>query len=64
MGVDVATGEGLDPGMAGIYDNYLVKKQILQRWALLPLTLLCSAGACAHGAPIFQRACVRSAQDG
>lgn len=34
VGVDVATGEGLDPAMAGIFDNYIVKKQILQRWVL------------------------------
>lgn len=32
VGVDIGTGEGLDPSMAGIFDNYLVKKQIIQRW--------------------------------
>lgn len=29
VGLDVATGEALDPKTAGIYDNYIVKKQIL-----------------------------------
>eukprot|EP00798_Chlamydomonas_sp_ICE-L_P009744 gene9744-7619_t len=30
VGLDVATGEPFDPVMAGIYDNYIVKKQIIQ----------------------------------
>lgn len=30
VGLDVATGEPLDPSLSGIYDNYIVKKQILQ----------------------------------
>ena len=29
VGLDVATGEPLDPATAGIFDNYIVKKQIL-----------------------------------
>lgn len=30
VGFDTATGEPFDPVMAGVYDNYIVKKQILQ----------------------------------
>lgn len=30
VGLDVVTGEPLDPRLSGIYDNYIVKKQILQ----------------------------------
>lgn len=30
VGLDVVTGEPLDPALSGIYDNYIVKKQILQ----------------------------------
>lgn len=40
VGVDVATGEGLDPRLAGIYDNYLVKKQILQSAPVVSSQLL------------------------
>lgn len=40
VGVDVATGEGLDPGMAGIFDNYIVKKQILQSAPVVASQLL------------------------
>lgn len=29
VGLDVATGEPMDPKLAGVYDNYLVKKQIV-----------------------------------
>lgn len=29
VGLDVATGEPLDPKLTGIYDNYLVKRQII-----------------------------------
>jgi T-complex protein 1 subunit zeta len=29
VGFDIATGEPLDPQMAGIYDNYIVKRQII-----------------------------------
>ncbi|GAB4818503.1 hypothetical protein N2152v2_005549 [Parachlorella kessleri] len=40
VGVDVATGEGLDPAMAGIFDNYIVKKQILQSAPVVASQLL------------------------
>ncbi len=29
VGLDVATGEAMDPKIAGIYDNYCVKRQII-----------------------------------
>lgn len=29
VGFDIATGEPLDPQMAGIYDNFIVKRQII-----------------------------------
>ena len=32
VGLDLSTGEPADPHLAGILDNYCVKKQILQRW--------------------------------
>ncbi len=40
MGLDVATGEALDPVLSGIYDNYLVKKQILQSSPVIASQLL------------------------
>ena len=30
VGLDVVSGEPLDPTLSGIYDNYIVKKQIMQ----------------------------------
>lgn len=30
VGLDVSTGEAFDPKMEGVYDNYIVKKQIIQ----------------------------------
>lgn len=32
IGLDVSTGEALKPADAGIYDNYNVKKQIINSW--------------------------------
>lgn len=29
VGLDVATGEPLDPALSGIYDNLIVKRQII-----------------------------------
>lgn len=40
MGLDVSTGEPLDPVLSGIYDNYLVKKQILQSSPIIASQLL------------------------
>ncbi len=40
VGLDVSTGEALDPAMAGIFDNYLVKKQILQSAPVVASQLL------------------------
>lgn len=40
MGLDVATGEAIDPVVAGIFDNYLVKKQILQGAPIVASQLL------------------------
>lgn len=36
VGLDVATGEPADPHLGGVLDNYVVKRQILQRWGTLP----------------------------
>lgn len=40
VGLDISTGEPLDPQMAGIYDNYLVKKQIIQSAPVIASQLL------------------------
>lgn len=32
VGLDVTTGEALKPADAGIYDNYVVKRQIINSW--------------------------------
>ena len=40
VGLDVATGEPIDPMLAGIFDNYLVKKQILQGAPIVASQLL------------------------
>ena len=34
VGLDVGSGEPADPHLGGIFDNYLVKRQILQRCAV------------------------------
>ena len=31
VGLDVASGEPADPHLSGVLDNYIVKRQILQR---------------------------------
>ena len=40
VGLDVATGEPLDPTLSGIYDNYIVKRQILQSAPIITSQLL------------------------
>ncbi|EFJ43772.1 chaperonin complex component [Volvox carteri f. nagariensis] len=40
VGFDVSTGEPMDPSTAGVYDNYLVKRQILQSAPVLAGQLL------------------------
>ena len=40
MGIDVTTGEAVDPTLVGIYDNYLVKKQIIQSAPIIASQLL------------------------
>mmetsp|Transcript_3784 Transcript_3784/g.10894 ORF Transcript_3784/g.10894 Transcript_3784/m.10894 type:complete len:533 (-) Transcript_3784:196-1794(-) len=40
VGLDVDTGEACDPTLAGIFDNYLVKKQILQGAPVIASQLL------------------------
>ncbi|KXZ49961.1 hypothetical protein GPECTOR_18g119 [Gonium pectorale] len=40
VGLDIATGEPMDPSTAGVYDNYLVKRQILQSAPVLAGQLL------------------------
>lgn len=32
VGLDLSSGEALKPADAGIYDNYIVKKQIVNSW--------------------------------
>ena len=32
LGLDVNSGEALKPADAGIFDNYVVKKQIINSW--------------------------------
>jgi len=32
VGLDLSTGEALKPTDAGVYDNYNVKKQIINSW--------------------------------
>lgn len=40
VGLDIATGEPLDPATAGIYDNYCVKRQIIQSAPVIASQLL------------------------
>jgi len=40
VGLDVSTGEPLDPTLSGIYDNYIVKRQILQSAPIITSQLL------------------------
>ncbi|KAJ8678940.1 hypothetical protein QAD02_014727 [Eretmocerus hayati] len=40
VGLDVSSGEALDPVTAGIYDNYIVKKQILNSCTVIASNLL------------------------
>lgn len=40
VGVDVSTGEALDPVAAGIYDNFIVKRQIIQSAPIITSQLL------------------------
>lgn len=40
VGLDISTGEPLDPQMAGIFDNYLVKKQVIQSAPVIASQLL------------------------
>ena len=40
MGIDIATGDPTDPTLLGIYDNYLVKKQIIQSAPIIASQLL------------------------
>lgn len=39
-GIDVATGEAADPHLAGVFDNYLVKRQIIQSAPIVASQLL------------------------
>lgn len=32
IGLDITTGEAMKPSDAGIFDNYNVKKQIINSW--------------------------------
>lgn len=40
VGIDVTTGDPIDPMIVGIYDNYLVKKQIIQSAPIIASQLL------------------------
>lgn len=35
VGLDINSGEVLKPAEAGIYDNFIVKKQIINSWLVL-----------------------------
>jgi hypothetical protein len=50
IGLDLASGEPMVPADAGIFDNYIVKKQIINSWykerlsnSVMPLTIFVSA---------------------
>lgn len=47
VGLDVASGEPADPHLNGVLDNYIVKRQILQRWAPQRCSASAAAVACA-----------------
>eukprot|EP01026_Neomeris_dumetosa_P069963 TRINITY_DN69468_c0_g1_i4.p1 TRINITY_DN69468_c0_g1~~TRINITY_DN69468_c0_g1_i4.p1 ORF type:complete len:556 (-),score=65.64 TRINITY_DN69468_c0_g1_i4:180-1847(-) len=40
VGLDISTGEPCDPVMSGVYDNYIVKKQIIQSAPVIASQLL------------------------
>lgn len=40
VGLDISSGEALDPKAAGIYDNYIVKKQIINSCTIIASNLL------------------------
>lgn len=40
VGLDVVTGEPMDPVTVGVYDNYIVKRQMLQSAPVLAGQLL------------------------
>eukprot|EP01023_Acetabularia_acetabulum_P032782 TRINITY_DN3062_c0_g1_i1.p1 TRINITY_DN3062_c0_g1~~TRINITY_DN3062_c0_g1_i1.p1 ORF type:complete len:532 (-),score=99.96 TRINITY_DN3062_c0_g1_i1:264-1859(-) len=40
VGLDISTGEPFDPMMAGVYDNYIVKKQMIQSAPVIASQLL------------------------
>ena len=40
VGVDVTTGEPFDPAVAGVYDNFIVKAQILHSAPVIATQLL------------------------
>lgn len=51
VGLDVDTGEACDPVLAGVFDNYLVKKQILQGAPVIASQLLLVDEVMRAGAP-------------
>ena len=40
VGLDLTTGEATDPTLAGVFDNYLVKRQMLQSAPVIASQLL------------------------
>ena len=40
VGLDVSTGEPTDPSLIGVFDNYLVKQQMLQSAPVVASQLL------------------------
>lgn len=40
VGLDIATGKPIDPALSGIYDNLLVKRQMLQSAPVVASQLL------------------------
>ncbi|KAA3671490.1 T-complex protein 1 subunit zeta, partial [Paragonimus westermani] len=41
VGVDLATGEAMIPAQMGVYDNFVVKKQIISSWSPSLLRIFC-----------------------
>ena len=50
VGLDLQTGEPIDPTVQGIWDNYRVKRQMLHSW----FVLFCTIGIEIYSRPLFQ----------
>jgi chaperonin GroEL (HSP60 family) len=55
VGVDITTGEPMDPLAAGIYDNFLVKRQMLDSAAIISSQVcnhICTSVTASDTAPV------------